>query len=96
MARIPETTKEWFERYEAKMNKAYYNYQETGDSRYDRQEHEYRAIADAFEAKLREESERDDTLRKRRVNCDYVVERLHKSEYTRAEVVEMLNNAVWW
>lgn len=96
MARIPETTREWYERYEAKRTKAYYNFQETGEPRYDRQENEYGAIADAFMSKLREEADRDDTLKKRRVNCDYVVERLHKSEYTKDEVIEMLNNAVWW
>lgn len=96
MARTPETTQEWLERYEKKYQKAWMNYQSTGMARYDSQSYEYQVICDALRAKLEREKERGDGVKKRMKNMNYVTERLYKDTYTKAEVVEMLGKAVWW
>lgn len=96
MAKQPETTQEWLAYYERLEAKAYDNYQQTGMPRYDNSQYKYSVICGALRAKLREESDRDDEIRKRMRNKDAVVDRLYKNEYTKAEVIELLNNAVWW
>ena len=96
MARLPETTQEWIERYQKRYDRAYDNYQQTGESRYDSQSYEYMCIVNAFEALAKREDERDHELTKRRANMNASVERLYKKEYTRDEVVKLLNDAVWW
>ena len=96
MARLPETTQEWLERYEKRYERAYYNYQNSGEQRYDSQSYEYSVICDALRAKLKMESERDDEIRKRMRNCNHMTENLLKDTYTKAEVIEMLGKAVWW
>ena len=97
MPKRPETTQEWLNRYEKKRIKAFDNYQSTGEPRYDRQEEEYRVICDALRALLQKENDRDDTIRQRMMNKDSTIDRMtYKEEYTRDEVIKMLNNAVWW
>lgn len=93
---IPETTREWLERYEKKYQKAFDNYQATGEARYDRQQIEYDIICDAFRAKLQQKSERDDSVKKRLTNMHAVVDRLVNEKYTKAEVIKMLRDAVYW
>lgn len=93
---LPETTQEWIERYEKRYQRAYDNYQQSGDARYDSQQYEYRCIADAFEAKLKQEKERGDEIQKRMRNKNFAVDRLYKNEYTREEVIKLLDDAVWW
>lgn len=96
MARLPETTQDWLDRYEKKRLRAFDNYQSSGEARYDRQELEYSIICDALRAKLDAEHERGEEIKRRMNNKTAVVDRLGKDEYTRAEVIELLNNAVWW
>ena len=93
---IPETTAEWLMRYEKKRDKACMNYQQTGEARYDKQNIEYDVICDALMAKLEKEQESDERLNRRIVNKNAVIDKLIKQEYTRAEVIELLNSAVWW
>lgn len=93
---LPETTQEWIDRYEKRYQRAYDNYQQSGDARYDSQQYEYRCIADAFEAKLKQEKERGDEIQKRMRNKNYAVDKLYKDEYTREEVIKLLDVAVWW
>jgi len=93
---IPETTREWLEHYEKKYQRAFDNYQATGEARYDRQQYEYDVICDAFRALLRQKSERDDSIRQRLVNMNAVVDRLVNDKYTRAEVIKLLRDAVYW
>lgn len=94
--RQPETTRQWLEYYEKLQSKAYYNYQETGLARYDTQQYKYDVICDAFRAKLKEEKERGSEISKRMLNRDATVDRLVKTEYTRDEVIKLLDNAIWW
>ena len=96
MARLPETTQEWIDRYQKKYDRAYDNYQQTGIGKYDSQAYEYMCIVSAFEAQKKRNDERDHELMQRRANMNTVVDRLYKNEYTRDEVVKLLNDAVWW
>ena len=93
---LPETTQEWIERYEKRESRAYKNYQETGDAKYDRQQYEYSKIVDAFRALDHKESEYHEQTQKRTTNCKYVLDRLRKDSYTREEVKELLQNAIYW
>lgn len=93
---LPETTAEWLERYQKKYERAYWNYQDSGDPKYNRQVIEYDAIRDAFSAKLSREADRGDELLRRTRNMNAATEKLIKDTYTRDEVVELLRNAIWW
>lgn len=96
MAKIPETTKEWLQRYEQKRDKAYRNYQDTGDGRYDRQYYEYDVICDALQARLELKEERAVDIKKRMANRDWVIGTLVKNKYSKDEVIKMLQDAVYW
>jgi hypothetical protein len=96
MARLPETTQEWIDRYQKRYDRAYDNYQQSGEQRYDSQAYEYQCIVSAFEALQKREDERDRELERRRVNMNAAVDRLYKNEYTRDEVIKLMNDAVWW
>lgn len=96
MPKRPETTQEWLDRYEAKYNRAFENYQSSGDPKYDRQQDEYMTICDALRAKLERENERGDELKRRMNNMNHATNNLIKDEYTRDEVIKLLQNAVWW
>lgn len=93
---LPETTQGWIERYEKREDRAYRNYQETGDIKYDRQQYEYSKIANAFRALNRKENEYHEQVQKRTKNCKYVIDLLRKDSYTREEVTELLQNAIYW
>ena len=94
--RTPVTTREWLDHYEKLRYKAFYNYQVTGESRYDNQEFKYAVIVEALRAKLERTAEQDRTINKRMNNCNHVVDSLLKPEYTRDEVIDLLKKAVWW
>ena len=93
---LPETTVEWLERYQKKFERAYWNYQDSGDPKYDRQVYEYGAIVDAFKAKRVREAERGDEQFRRTRNAEDAISKLIKNEYTRDEVEELLRKAAWW
>ena len=93
---LPETTQEWIERYQKRYDRAFQNYQESGDPKYDRQSFEYGKIVDAFLALEKKEDEYHNTISKRTKNFQYVVDRLYKDEYTKAEVIDLLRNAIYW
>lgn len=94
--RQPETTREWRDYYEKLYQKNYSEYQQCGEPRYDRAQYKYSVIVDAFDAKLELESEREIDIKKRKTNCDAVIDRLAKSEYSREEVKKYLQDAIWW
>lgn len=96
MRKRPETTEEWLKRYEDKYNRAYENYQSSGDPKYDRQADEYYTIVGGLHAKLEAEKEREVDVKKRMNNMKHVTGNLMKDEYTKDEVIEMLQKAVWW
>lgn len=96
MSKRPETTQDWLDRYESRRIRAFDNYQSTGEQRYDRQEEEYSVICDALRAKLETEKEREVDVKKRMNNMKHVTDNLMKDEYTKDEVIEMLQKAVWW
>lgn len=81
---------EWCKYYEALQKKAYMNYQETGEPRYDRAELRYGKIVDAFIGYLENKSEVDSDRLRRKRNADAYAERLAKDTYTRDEVVRMI------
>lgn len=87
------TMSEWRDYYEAKAKKAEYNFQSTGDPRYDRELIKYEAIVDAFNGYLENKNETDDAKRRRQRNIDaYMEQHLYKDElYTRAEVKRFFN-----
>ena len=89
-----KNTLEWLQHYEEAYQKNADLYQQTGQVRYDNAAYKYQAIADAFRAKLAQESEIDHTLKKRTNNRRAV--ELVKDTYTKAEVSDMLDKAVWW
>jgi len=93
---LPETTRGWIERYEKRYQRAWDNYQNSGEKRYDSQAYEYQCIVDAFRAKQDREDERDEQLHRRMRNMNAMTERLYKEEYTRDEVIDLLGKAVWW
>lgn len=92
----PENTREWLEYFDKLRLKNEDAYQQSGEPRYDKAFYKYQCICDAFTAKLEAENERDDTIKKRMTNCKYVVDRLCSQTYTKAEVIDMLQKAVWW
>lgn len=95
--KTPENAKEWLERYREKANRAFRNYQNSGDPRYDRQIWEYESICSAFEALLERREERNTEMQKRIRNKDWMIEhQLLDMTYTREEVIKMLNDAVYW
>ncbi len=96
MAKIPETTSEWIAHYENLRYKAAQNYQETGDPKYDRAAYKYSVILDGLRALEREKDERDKDIVKRMRNRDSAVDQLLKEEYSKEEVIELLEKAVWW
>ncbi len=96
MASTPNNAKEWLERYEKKYQRAYDNYQATGDAKYDRQIWEYDCICDAFRALIDKREKRAEDLVRRRSNCKWTIDRLCKASYSREEVIKLLNDAVWW
>lgn len=93
---IPETIREWIDRYNKKAQKADLNYQLTGEARYNSQRYEYETIASAFVAKLHEEGVDDDVFKKRMTNCEGVIGHLGKDTYTKTEVEKLLHDAVYW
>ena len=96
MASTPNNAKEWLERYEKKYQRAYDNYQATGDAKYDRQIWEYECICDAFRALIEKREQHDADMKKRRKNCNWVTGSLLKHTYDRDEVIKLLNDAVFW
>ena len=97
MARkAPETLQEWLDRYEKKASRAYMNYQDTGDPRYDRQYYECDIIAECIRAKINERNILQQEREKRTRNCEAQCDRLIKSEYSRSEVFIMLHDAIYW
>lgn len=92
----PENAAEWLERYESRYEKAYRNYQETGDPKYDRQIWEYGCVCEGFKALVEKKSDRSEEIKKRCRNRDWVLDRMTKPTYTREEVKKMLYEAVYW
>lgn len=84
--------REWLDYYERLRQKAYMDFQETGTSRYDREELRYSKIVDAFVGYLENKSEADDEKLRRRRNIEaYAESHVYKDTYTKAEVLAILN-----
>ena len=96
MAKLPESTREWLEYYQAKYKKAFDNYQATGEKRYDNEAYRMEIIVDAFEAKLAKKADEDEVIRQRMVECSHVCDSLMQTEYTRQQVKDLLYKAVRW
>ena len=92
----PENAEEWLALYEQKYQRAYDNFQQTGMTRFDYQTEEYEIICDALRALAHKRADMADIWAKRRTNCEYIIDSMRKSEYSRDEVVSMLRNAIYW
>lgn len=92
----PETNEEWLKHYDKLRLKAWDNYQQTGEPKYDNAHCKYDKICDAFRALIEKADEYDGTIKKRLTNRDYVLDKLVKTEYTRDEVKKLLSDAVYW
>lgn len=92
----PENAKEWLERYETRYARAFDNYQSTGDAKYDRQVYEYDCICTAFRALIEKKEERNYEIEHRIQNKNWAIDKLCNASYTRAEVIKLLNEAVYW
>lgn len=91
------TPDQWADYYDKLSKKNYMAYQETGEQRYDNAYYRYEKIADAFRARSKQETDDGEEIRKRMTNKDYVVARLIPGKmYSYAEVVKLLDDAVWW
>ena len=96
MARRPETLHEWQERYQKKAEKAYDNYQESGDGKYERQYEEFDMIAECIQAKIDSKDLLLQEREKRARNCEWQCDKLVKLEYSRDEVLKLLHDAIYW
>ena len=92
MSKADWNMEQWRNYYEGLRQKAYNNYQESGEKRYDSQEHKYSVIVDAFDGYLENKREVDAAKRRRQTNIDAYIDRYtsSKSDYTRDEVVNLL------
>lgn len=91
------TSIQWAEYFEAREQKYFDFYQQSGEAKYDRLYYKYQKIAEAFRAKAREEGEREADIQKRMINMQADVDRLLPSKmYSRDEVEKLLRKAVWW
>lgn len=90
------TTKNWYDKYNKLYLKNYEAYQQSGEARYDNAAWKYQKIAEAFQAKLEKERKRDIEITKRLKNKEAVIDRLIKESYSKDEVKELLDKAVWW
>jgi hypothetical protein len=92
----PDNAQEWLDLYERKHQRAYDNYQQTGETRFDYQVEEYEVLCDALRALINKRVEMTDIWAKRRSNCEHVIDSINKSEYSRDEVVSFLRDAIYW
>ena len=97
---MPRRTKEnwsmsdWRDYYEALRVKAWRMHQETGESRYDREEWKYSKIVDAFNGYLENKSETDTERIRRKRNINAYADRYVSSRetYSKNEVLKMLRD----
>lgn len=83
---------EWRDYYEKLAQRAYQNYQESGESRYDREYFRYDTIVKAFNGYLEYKDENDNEKLRRLHNIDaYVAEHIYNDTYTKAEVMRLIN-----
>jgi len=81
---------EWRDYYDTLAKKAYQNHQETGESRYDRENHRYEIIVKAFNGYLAHKSEEDEAKMKRLRNVEAYIKQISGDVFTRAEVLRMI------
>lgn len=85
--------REWRDYYEKLRARAFWNYQNSGEPRYDREENRYSKIVDAFNGYLENQDEVDTDRIRRKHNIDEYAERhTLKEMYTRNEVLKMLRD----
>lgn len=83
---------EWRDYYEGLRIKAYNNYQECGENRYDREHHKYDVIVEAFDKAIEHDDERDNAKMRRIHNIDAYMDRFGaKDSFTKAEVMGIIN-----
>lgn len=82
---------EWRDYYNKLYQRNYDNYQQTGDSRYERAYYQYQKIVDAFNGYIEWKKE-EDTARKRRFDNfhNFLQNNVLEEKYTRAEVFQLL------
>lgn len=87
------STADWHDYYDRLRKKADDNYQNSGDSRYDRERYRYEVIVEAFDKAVEYNDERDNAKMRRMRNIDAYMERLvPKGEYSRAEVMRLVDD----
>lgn len=96
MSRRPETLHEWLERYQNKADKAYWNYQDSGEEKYYRQYEECGMIAECIQARLDAKALHQQDIDRRTRNCEWQCSQLLKLEYSRDEVIKLLHDAIHW
>lgn len=90
------STQDWYHKYNQLYLKNYKAYQQSGEPRYDNAAWKYQKIAEAFQAKLEKERNRDIEISSRLKNKEAVIDRLIKDSYSKDEVKDLLDKAVWW
>lgn len=92
------TDADWLDHYEKLRQKAFDNYQTSGEPRYDNALAKYEKICDGFRALIEQKDERDKSINKRIANCNYVIDRLkaHEPNFSFNEVVKLLRDAIYW
>lgn len=87
------TLREWRDYYDKLRHKAEYNYQDSGESRYDRECMRYEVIVDAMNKAMEYEDERDNERKRRMHNIEAYMERLGgRSMYSRADLDKIVTD----
>ena len=84
---------EWRDYYENLRRRAEYNYQNSGDGRYDRERFRYDVLVEAFNKAIEYDDERDNAKMRRIHNIDAYMDRFGaKDSFTKAEVLKLVND----
>ena len=93
MSKADWTMREWRDYYENLRQKAYMDYQETGESRYDRRELQYAKIVDAFNGYLDFKDEEDHERLRRKRNIESYADRyVNKENFSKNEVLKLIRD----
>lgn len=93
------TLEDWRDYYEKLRQKAFDDYQSTGESRFDNRERQYSVIVDAFNAYIDFNNEEDTEKMRRRRNILAYADKLQdmgKTHFTIGEVKKILSEISWY
>lgn len=97
MNRLPESVNEWIEYYDKQYRRAYENFQETGESRYETAYIKADEAANAFRVKAELRNEVDTAKMRRIRNANALIDKLpHGKDFSREEVAEYISEVARW